>query len=75
MGLKVATHLVNGVQRIDPEVMGVLVEFGTHRQFCEECENATAGKGLGICSLGDKILQRIVGHPDVEFFEEGPKKT
>lgn len=70
MALKIKTTKINGEDRIDPDVMDLLLRFGSHRELCDECgELCRTGKGR-YCATGNSLLRELMESPTVEFVPE-----
>lgn len=53
--------------RIDPELLRILLERKEHERICEDCERAqTTQDARHYCATGRGLMEQIVAHPDVE---------
>ena len=71
MGIKVKTRLIDGQQRVDPDVMEMLNRYVQHRDICDECAAAWKANVLTPCKTGFLILEELGKHPDVSEYKEG----
>jgi hypothetical protein len=68
--LKIATEEVDGVRVINPETMSLLMEFGGHRQVCDQCEKCFKDHIGVYCITGKMLLEQIMERPDVQIIEK-----
>lgn len=73
MALKIKTEMRDGEQRVNEDTMELLLAFGQHKQFCDDCERVTSGKGGNYCQFGDSLIRQLLDRPDVEFVPEETK--
>lgn len=56
----------DGEKHVPTEVMDLLLRFGGHRDYCEQCANAQKfGKADGYCKVGHEILAKLAEQPEV----------
>ena len=70
MGLKIKLTDVNGVKRVDPETMDLLLRFKQHVDLCDECGPVFERRQGHYCTTGMILLQELCARPDVEAWDD-----
>ena len=71
MALKIAPTVINGEDRVAPETMELLIEFGGHCDVCEKCESYRKNPSVGdYCVTGSSLVFQLLERPDVSYQPE-----
>jgi hypothetical protein len=64
--LKIRLEDIDGEKRVNSETMALLMEFGGHRQVCDDCDKTFRDHVGNYCETGRSLLDQIMARPDVE---------
>ena len=65
--IKIVKDPATGEDCVPPVVLDLLLRFGGHREFCEQCERAyLTGNPDGYCKVGRELLVELAQQPEVE---------
>lgn len=65
--IKIVKDPATGEDCVPPAVLDLLLRFGGHREFCEQCERAFKAKDPnGYCKVGYDLLRELAAQPEVE---------
>ncbi len=70
MALKIKPVTIDGELRIHPETMELLMAFGQHRQFCDDCERSSVDPRVSPCNFGASLIHKLLDRPDVQQIPE-----
>ncbi|HUB68017.1 MAG TPA: hypothetical protein VL981_11085 [Candidatus Methylacidiphilales bacterium] len=70
VSLKIRMEEIDGEKRVNPETMKLLLEFGGHRDVCDECGAVWRDHRGNYCETGRSLLEQVLARPDVEIIKE-----